>query len=131
MLKVWCCGVWILRNVCSGVSSGFQGGYQNGFRWLHASGTTIGSYTIGSYTNGKGTFAALRLVYPGGSNVFERASLHVLPLAQGQRRARNDRRLKVAANCCLRPVKLDGRQFELVTYGTKMVLKKHMSLPNF
>ena len=37
----------------------FQGGYQNGFRWLHASGTTIGSYT-----NGNGTFAALRPVYP-------------------------------------------------------------------
>ena len=62
---------------------------------------------------------------------FERVSLHVLPLAQGQRRARNDRRFKVAANCCLRPVKPDGRQFELVTYGTKMVLKKHMSIPNF
>ena len=40
---------------------------------------------------------------------FERVSLHLLPLAQGQRRARNDRRFKVAANCCLRPVKPDGR----------------------
>ena len=38
---------------------------------------------------------------------------------------------KVAANYCLRPVKPDGRQFELVTYGTKMVLKKRMSTPNF
>ena len=55
-----------------------------GFRWLHASGTTIGSYT-----NGNGTFAALRPVYPGGSNVFVRVSLHVLPLPPGQRRARN------------------------------------------
>ena len=38
---------------------------------------------------------------------------------------------KVAANCCLRPDKPDGRQFELVTDGTKMVLKKSMSTPNF
>ena len=38
---------------------------QNGFRWLHASGTTIGSYK-----NGNGTLAALRPVYPGGSSVF-------------------------------------------------------------
>ena len=57
--------------------------------------------------------------------------LHVLPLAQGQRRARNDRRFKVAANCCFRPVKPDGRQFKLVTYGTKMVLKRGTSIRNF
>ena len=44
----------------------FQGGFQKAFRWLHASGTTIGSYT-----NGTGTVAALRPVNPGGSNVFE------------------------------------------------------------
>ena len=39
--------------------------------------------------------------------------------------------VSVAANCCLRPVEPDGRQFELLTYGTKMVLKKRMSIPNF
>ena len=60
----------------------YKKGYQNGFRWLHASGTTIGGYT-----NGNGTFLSLRPVHPGGSNDFERVSLHVLPLAQGQRRA--------------------------------------------
>jgi hypothetical protein len=81
---------------------------QEGFRWLHASGTTIGSYTIGN-----GTLAALRPVYPGGSNVVVRICRQVLPLAQGQRRARNDRSLQVAANCCLLPVKPDGRHFDL------------------
>jgi hypothetical protein len=41
-------------------------------------------------------------VYPDGSNVFERVG-HVLPLAQGQRRARSEGHFKVAANCSLRP----------------------------
>ena len=39
----------------------------------------------------------------------ERVGHHVPPLARGQRRARNKRRFKVAANGCLRPVKTDGR----------------------
>jgi hypothetical protein len=51
-------------------------------------------------------------VYPDGSSVFERVD-HVLPLAQGQRRARSKGHFKVAANCSLRPGKPDGRQFEL------------------
>ena len=41
----------------------------------------------------------------------------VLPLAQDQRRARNNRSLKVAANCSRRPVRPDGSQFELDSYG--------------
>ena len=45
LLKNWYCYVWSMRKFCSGVLSGFQVGYQEGFRWLHASGTTIGSYT--------------------------------------------------------------------------------------
>jgi hypothetical protein len=60
-----------------------------GFRWLHANGTTIGSYT-----NGNRTFIALHpvyprfirglsAVYPDSSNVFEFAG-RVLPLAQGR-----------------------------------------------
>ena len=54
-------------------------------------------------THGIETVAALRPVYPGGSNVFASVGHHVLPLARGQPRARNNRRFKVAANCCLRP----------------------------
>lgn len=96
-----------------------------GFRWLHASGTTIGSYK-----NGIRTKAALRPVYPGGSNVFANASRHVLPLALGQRRAGHLRWFEVAANCSLRPDKPDGRPFELETYGTKTGYQKHMSIPN-
>ena len=56
---------------------------KKGFRWLQASGTTIGSYKKGIEAS-----AALRPVYPGGSNVFEHVSCHVLPLAQVERRAR-------------------------------------------
>ena len=58
-------------------------------------------------------FEALRPVYPGGSNVFAQACLHVLPLAQGQRRAQHKGYFKVAVNCSLRPGKPDGRHFEL------------------
>ena len=53
-------------------------------------------------------FAALRPVYPGGSNVFTQAGLHVLPLAQGQRRAQHEGHFKVAVNSG----KPDGRHFE-------------------
>ena len=52
--------------------------FQKGFRWLHASGTTIGSYS-----NGNDTLAALRPVSPGGSNVFERVGHNVLPAGTG------------------------------------------------
>ncbi len=65
LLINWYCGVWSMPKFCSGDSSG----YQKGFRWLHASGTTIGSYT-----KCNGTFVALRPVYPGGSNVLERVT---------------------------------------------------------
>jgi len=61
--------------------------------------------------------AALRPVYPGGSNVFAKAGLHVLPLAQGQRRAQHERHFKVAVNCSLRPGKSGGRHFELDSTG--------------
>ena len=46
-----------------------------------------------------------------GNIVFKRVGRHVLPLARGQRRARNKRRFKVAANCYLRP---DKRAVDLV-----------------
>ena len=48
-------------------------------------------------------------VYSIGNIVFKRVGRHVLPLARGQRRARNKRRFKVAANCYLRP-SIDSRE---------------------
>ena len=70
-------------------------------------------------------------VYSIGNNVFKRVGCHVLPLARGQRRARNKRRFKVAANCYLRPDEPDGRPFDLNTDGTKTGHQKPMSTPNF
>ena len=70
-------------------------------------------------------------VYSIGNNVFKRVGRHVLPLARGQRRARNKRRFKVAANCYFRPDKPDGRPFDLNTDGTKTGHQRPMSIPNF
>ena len=53
------------------------------------------------------------------------------PLARGQRRARNKRRFKVAANCYIRPDKPDGWPFDLDTDGTKTGHQKPMSIRNF
>ena len=52
-------------------------------------------------------FAVLRPVYPGGSNVFAQAGLHMFPLARGQRRAQQEGHSKVAVKCSLRPGKIE------------------------
>ena len=114
--------------------------FQKGFRWLHAhkadgmpnatAFTAADRYLLLLDAEGQNPQRGLAKlntipVYSIGNNFFERVGRHVLPLARGQRRGRNKRRFKVAANCYLRPDTPDGRPFDLNTELLRFPEKLH------
>jgi hypothetical protein len=82
---------------------------------------------IGTYTNGNGTFAALRPVYPGGSNVFQACLLRA---SAGTRPTEGSKRWPIQGSCQLQPPPGQAGRKTIRTrfYGTKNdPRKKHVN----